>query len=487
MPFKIERRKNKWLVVNASTDDVKGTHDTKEDAAAQLRVLYVHVPEARKVLTAHSSFVTIVKRDDAEHVIEGYASSENLDQQPGKWKGEYYEGDIVQADAIEKALPAYMEWANLREMHSDSAVGTVLKAEVIHGDVILPDGKRLLNPLHVIAKIVDPDAWEKVVTGVYKGFSIQADVFKLKVAKVAGHVVRLIQSLRLIEISLVDRPANPGAKIILWKGANMANKNVVIRKAADPQKAIQTLQELRDACELEGDLEAALNYSNAIALVAQGMGADVEVVAEPDAEADEEHEELGKEPPGEEGDAGAEDAAGEEVPTPEEMEKALADLNTEQPDEARKGAPEAEGVDQQKKDADEAEKESPDDADENEKKMKKSARAKVQKTARPVESISKAEFTGLQEKLDTVTKAFAGDIARLVKSIEDLGEQVDSLKDRPVLREVPMGGTIGDQPLQILKSMRDEMTDPSAREELSHRIAEMEIRGAQPNFVGFTR
>jgi hypothetical protein len=483
MPYSIQRRKNKWVVINTDTGDVKGTHDTKEKAEAQMRALYVHVPEARKTLSSHIGWVSIVKRDDTQHVIEGYASSENMDQQPGEWQGQYYEGDVVQAEAIEEALPAYMEWANLREMHTESAVGTVLKAEVIHGDVILPDGRRVYNPLHVIAKIVDPDAWDKVITGVYKGFSIQADVYKLKLAKVAGHVVRLIQSLRLIEISLVDRPANPGAKIILWKGATMAKKQLNIQKAADPKKAIQSLQELRDACELDGDLEAATNYSNAIALVAQGMGADVAVVAEPEEEAEGEHDALGKESPTED-EMDDEAEAGDDVaPSEAEKEQALDDLNSEQPEEDQ-AQPEAENAEDENKEAAE------DDTDslpKEEKVAKKSARHAIKKAAHaPVESISKAEFVSLQEKLDTTTKALAGDIARLVKSIEDLSDQVDALKDRPVLREVPLSG-MGDQPLQILKSMRDETTDPALREKLGHQIAELEIRGAQPNFVGFNR
>jgi hypothetical protein len=40
-----------------------------------------------------------------------------------------------------------------------------------------------------------------------------------------------------------------------------------------PEEVIQRLQELRDAAESEGDLEAARDYSNAIALVMQAQGA----------------------------------------------------------------------------------------------------------------------------------------------------------------------------------------------------------------------
>jgi hypothetical protein len=40
MPYKIEKRGDKYVVVNEETGDVKGTHDTKEKAVAQMRLLY---------------------------------------------------------------------------------------------------------------------------------------------------------------------------------------------------------------------------------------------------------------------------------------------------------------------------------------------------------------------------------------------------------------------------------------------------------------
>jgi len=48
MPYAIRKRGSKYLVVNKETGDVKGTHSTKREAAAQLRALYANVPEAKK-------------------------------------------------------------------------------------------------------------------------------------------------------------------------------------------------------------------------------------------------------------------------------------------------------------------------------------------------------------------------------------------------------------------------------------------------------
>ncbi|MFX4427890.1 HK97 family phage prohead protease, partial [Acinetobacter baumannii] len=60
--------------------------------------------------------------------------------------------------------------------------------------------------------VVDPVAGKKVKTGVYKGFSIGGKVTaRDEVEK------NTITGLRLVEISLVDRPANPDARLTMWK------------------------------------------------------------------------------------------------------------------------------------------------------------------------------------------------------------------------------------------------------------------------------
>jgi hypothetical protein len=40
MPYTIEKRGSKFVVVNKDTGDVKGTHDTKEKAQKQMNLLY---------------------------------------------------------------------------------------------------------------------------------------------------------------------------------------------------------------------------------------------------------------------------------------------------------------------------------------------------------------------------------------------------------------------------------------------------------------
>jgi phage head maturation protease len=135
----------------------------------------------------------IRKIDSDERIVYGYASTEATDSQ----------GEIVRKEALEAALPAYMRFANIREMHLPSAVGVAKEAVI--------DSKGLW----LKAKIVDDDAWTKVKEGVYKGFSIGGAVTGRDPDDPA-----IVTGVDLTEISLVDRPANPEAVMALWKRAD---------------------------------------------------------------------------------------------------------------------------------------------------------------------------------------------------------------------------------------------------------------------------
>ncbi len=144
-------------------------------------------------------YAEITKLDHEKRLVFGYASTEALDSQ----------GEIVRKEAIEAALPDYMRFANIRVMHQPSAVGVAKEAEI--------DDKGL----YLAARIVDDEAWRKVTEGVYKGFSIGGRVTERDQAK--KHV---ITGVELIEISLVDRPANPEAVIEIYKAAPRLGKGM---------------------------------------------------------------------------------------------------------------------------------------------------------------------------------------------------------------------------------------------------------------------
>jgi HK97 family phage prohead protease len=137
-------------------------------------------------------YVPIAKLDQQQRMVYGYASTEALDSQ----------GEVVRKEALAAALPDYLRFANIREMHQPSAVGIAKEAAI--------DEKGLW----IGAKIVADDAWLKVREGVYKGFSIGGFVTSRDNADPT-----VITGLDLAEISLVDRPANPEAVIEIFKSA----------------------------------------------------------------------------------------------------------------------------------------------------------------------------------------------------------------------------------------------------------------------------
>lgn len=134
-------------------------------------------------------FIPLSKVDKETRTVSGYASTPALD----------LDGEIITLDAVKKALPGYMAWRNIRRMHTNDAVGVAQEANV--------DAKGLF----LTAKIVDDDAWNKCLEGVYKGFSIGG-----KKLNKSGNTITAID---LVEISIVDRPANSECKFDVAKRA----------------------------------------------------------------------------------------------------------------------------------------------------------------------------------------------------------------------------------------------------------------------------
>ena len=137
-------------------------------------------------------YLPIAKVDAERREVWGYASTEARDDQ----------GEVVKREALIAALGDYMRFANIREMHQLSAVGVAREAAVDD------------RGLYVGARIVDDQAWQKVVEGVYKGYSVGGQITQRDPAD-----YKTITGLVLNEISLVDRPANPEAVFDYWKAA----------------------------------------------------------------------------------------------------------------------------------------------------------------------------------------------------------------------------------------------------------------------------
>lgn len=144
---------------------------------------------------ARTFYLPITKIDDEQRFIEAYASTETPDEQ----------GQIMLRSAMVDAWPDYFKWANLREMHSNKAAGTVLAAD-------LEDPKGI----KIGAKVVDDQAWTKVKERVYKGISVGGKVLAFGSPNPAAPN-GVISKIKLAELSLVDRPAVPDATIESFK------------------------------------------------------------------------------------------------------------------------------------------------------------------------------------------------------------------------------------------------------------------------------
>jgi len=128
-------------------------------------------------------------------------------------------GEIVRPEAMKAALPDYARYPALREMHQPTAAGRTLEATVDD------DGAT-----RIVAHVVDPVAIAKVKSRTYSGFSIGGRVLARDAADST-----VITKIKLSEISLVDRPANPEAVIDLWKadaGSEPAPSNDAVKARA---------------------------------------------------------------------------------------------------------------------------------------------------------------------------------------------------------------------------------------------------------------
>ena len=146
----------------------------------------------------------LTKVDKEKRIVSGFASLDNLDKQD----------DIVTTEASMEAFAKFR--GNIREMHQPSAVGKMVSfKEEKYFDT---ESKKFYKGVFVSAYISKgaQDAWEKVLDGTYTGFSIGGRMNKWDDAydEKADKAIRVIKEYDLIELSLVDSPANQFANIV---------------------------------------------------------------------------------------------------------------------------------------------------------------------------------------------------------------------------------------------------------------------------------
>ena len=144
------------------------------------------------------------KVDAERRIVSGFATLDNIDKQ----------NDIVTPEASMKAFSKFR--GNIREMHQPTAVGKMVNFK--EDKYFDPDTKKFYSGVFVSAYVSKgaQNTWEKVLDGTLSGFSIGGrmnkwdDAYDEKVDK----TVRIIKDYDLVELSLVDNPANQFANIV---------------------------------------------------------------------------------------------------------------------------------------------------------------------------------------------------------------------------------------------------------------------------------
>jgi len=148
-------------------------------------------------LDTTSAFAKIIKQEKLEDgtlMVYGKATDDSLD----------IDEQICDAGWLATAMPEWFKTGgNVREQHSNIAAGVAKELDA------KADG------FYINVHVVDPISVKKTETGVFKGFSIGIRSPRVVRDNKAANG-RIIDG-QIVEVSLVDRPANPNAKLIMAK------------------------------------------------------------------------------------------------------------------------------------------------------------------------------------------------------------------------------------------------------------------------------
>lgn len=147
-----------------------------------------------KETTTYAQIVKTDKNSDGTLTVYGKATDDSLD----------IDQQIADDAWLSRAMPEwFMTGGNIREQHSNIAAGVAKEYEA------KSDGH------YISALVVDPVSVKKVETGVLKGFSI--GIRAPRVVRDTKAVNGRIIDGQIVEVSLVDRPANPNCQLVLAK------------------------------------------------------------------------------------------------------------------------------------------------------------------------------------------------------------------------------------------------------------------------------
>jgi hypothetical protein len=167
-----------------------------------------------------TAFFAIVKSDknaDGTLMVYGKATDDSID----------IDQQICDDKWLDSAMPDWFKsGGNIREQHSSIAAGVAKEYEK------KPDGH------YIRALVVDPASVKKVDLGVLKGFSIGIKNPRITRDEKAANG-RIIDG-QIVEVSLVDRPANPNCQLVLAKSINGENGVWKVEELIEKEDAVET-------------------------------------------------------------------------------------------------------------------------------------------------------------------------------------------------------------------------------------------------------
>tara|TARA_R110000822_G_scaffold90073_5_gene208356 strand:+ start:5346 stop:6638 length:1293 start_codon:yes stop_codon:yes gene_type:complete len=165
----------------------------------------------------------INKVDKERRIVSGFATLDNVDRQD----------DIVTSEASVSAFSKFR--GNIREMHQPLAVGKMVAFK--EDKYFDPETKQFYSGVYVSAYISKgaQDTWEKVLDGTLSGFSIGGRMNKWDDGydQKSDKPIRVIKEYDLVELSLVDTPANQFANILSVEKVD--GTDVIKGEAADTE------------------------------------------------------------------------------------------------------------------------------------------------------------------------------------------------------------------------------------------------------------
>lgn len=172
--------------------------------------------------------LTFKSTEDGSMFVYGKATGPDLD----------LDQQICDESWLKTAMPQWLATgANVREMHSSIAAGVGIELNA--------DG----DDWYLKSEVVDANTMKKVEKGVLKGYSI--GIKGARIVKSDDAPNGRIVGGQIVEVSLVDRPANPTATVEIAKAVN---GELEITKTLEMQALIPNKDMTHDAGEMTQDV-----------------------------------------------------------------------------------------------------------------------------------------------------------------------------------------------------------------------------------------